>query len=75
MKVEETFKNLYKLNGDTIKNELYGVHDGAKDSENHLVKTSQKKDNNRQKRLRFVKNATNVIMKPSLTENVKHCWN
>jgi hypothetical protein len=47
MKIEETFKNLYKLIGDTIKNELRGMHDGAKDSENHLVKTSQKKDNNR----------------------------
>ena len=79
LKGEKTFKNLYKLIGETtIKG---GMPSGVKGKEEPLVMISQMKDNHGCKKGRFVANETNKVVKPSstmvvkksLSEKFKHC--
>ena len=80
IKGEKTFKNLYKLISENIRGRMPG---GEKGKEVPLVRTPQRKDNHRYKKVRFVENVINVVVKPStrmvvetsVSEKFKHCLN
>jgi hypothetical protein len=62
MKGEKTFKNVYKLTGETIKG---GVPSKAKGKDEPLVISPQRKDNHGCKKVKFVENVTDMVVKPS----------
>lgn len=64
---ERTFKNLYKLIGETI---IGRISSGFKFKES-LVRTTQRKDNHGGKKVRFMKNETDMVVKTSSSRVVE----
>lgn len=65
---ERTVKNLYKLIGETI---IGGISSGFKFKESSLVRTTQRKDIHGGKKVTFMKNETDMVVKPSSSRVVE----